>query len=93
MDRGAQPAGAWSAGVEAVIAMVYVVYLQGGPEPRGVRTDNRVVTTSEAVREMRVPCEGGVGLWRYADEHITIGTGQAAVFEFVQMVEHDPPPA
>ena len=54
--------------------MVYVVYLQGGPEPLGVRTDNRVVTTTEAAPEMRVPCEGGVGLWRYADEHITIGT-------------------
>ncbi|WP_194919728.1 hypothetical protein [Catenulispora rubra] len=75
-----------------MIAMVYVVYLQGGPEPLGVRTDNRVVTTTEAVPEMRVPCEGGVGLWRYADEHITIGTGQAAVFEFVELVEQDPAP-
>jgi hypothetical protein len=72
--------------------MVYVVYLQGGPEPLGVRTDNRVVTTTQAVPEMKVPCEGGVGLWRYAEEHITIGTGQAAVFEFVRMEEEDPPP-
>ena len=72
--------------------MVYVVYLQGGPEPRGVRTENRVVTTTEAAPEMRVPCEGGVGLWRYAEEDITIGTGQAAVFEFVRMEEEDPPP-
>jgi hypothetical protein len=70
-----------------VIAMVYVVYLEGGPEPLGVRTDNRVVTTTEAVPELRVPCEGGVGLWRYADEHITIGTGQAAVFDFVRLLD------
>jgi len=35
---------------------------------------------------------GRSGLWRYADEDITIGTGQAAVFEFVEMVEEDPPP-
>lgn len=72
--------------------MVYVVYLQGGPEPVGVRTDNRVVTTTQAAPEMRVPCEGGVGIWRYADEDITIGTGQAAVFEFVELAEEDPPP-
>lgn len=73
--------------------MVYVVYLQDGPEPMGVRTNNRVVTSKEQVTEMSVPCEGGVGLWRYAHEHITIGTGQAAVFEFVHMVQqHAAPP-
>ncbi|MEY9913207.1 hypothetical protein ABIA35_009474 [Catenulispora sp. MAP12-49] len=75
-----------------MIAMVYVVYLQGGPEPLGVRTDNRVVTTTQAVTELKIPCEGGVGLWRYAQEHITIGTGQAAVFEYVRMEQEDPPP-
>lgn len=73
--------------------MAYVVYLQDGPEPMGVRTNNRVVTSKEQVTEMSVPCEGGVGLWRYAHEHITIGTGQAAVFEFVHMVQqHAAPP-
>ena len=72
--------------------MVYVVYLQGGPEPLGVRTDNRVVPMTKQVLELTVPCEGGVGLWRYAEEHITIGTGQAAVFEFVRMEQVDPPP-
>ncbi|NUR26657.1 MAG: hypothetical protein HOV83_12590 [Catenulispora sp.] len=76
-----------------MITMVYVVYLQDGPEPMGVRTNNRVVTSKEQVTEMSVPCEGGVGLWRYAHEHITIGTGQAAVFEFVHMVQqHAAPP-
>ena len=73
--------------------MAYVVYLQGGPEPMGIRTNNRVVTTPERITELSVPCEGGVGLWRYAHEHITIGTGQAAVFEFVHMEQqHAAPP-
>lgn len=72
--------------------MVYVVYLQDGPEPMGVRTNNRVVTTTEQVTEMSVPCEGGVGLWRYGGEHITIGSGQAAVFEFVHMEQQHPAP-
>ncbi|MFD0636219.1 hypothetical protein ACFQ9X_36280 [Catenulispora yoronensis] len=71
-----------------MITMVYVVYLQDGPEPSGVRTNNRVITTTEQVTELSVPCEGGVGLWRYNGEHITIGTGQAAVFEFVHMEQH-----
>jgi len=80
---------------KAVISMVYVVYLHGGPEPMGVRTNNRVVTTDQQVLEMSVPCEGGVGLWRYADEHITLGTGQAAVFDFVHMTQQHaaPPPS
>lgn len=72
--------------------MAYVVYLQDGPEPMGVRSNNRVVTTNEQVTEMSVPCEGGVGLWRYAGEHITVGTGQAAVFEFVHMEQQHPAP-
>jgi len=75
-----------------VITVAYVVYLQGGPEPVGVRTNNRVVTTTEPITELSVPCEGGVGLWRYAHEHITIGTGQAAVFEFVHMEQQHPAP-
>lgn len=72
--------------------MAYVVYLQDGPEPMGVRGNSRVVTTNEQVTEMSVPCEGGVGLWRYGGEHITIGTGQAAVFEFVHMEQQHPAP-
>ena len=68
--------------------MAYTVYLRGGPEPVGVRTDNRIVIVTEPVTEVRVPVEGGgVGLFRYAHEEINMGSGVATVFDFAEVVD------
>jgi len=67
--------------------MAYTCYLRGGPEPVGVRTDNRVVIVTEPTKSIEVPVEGGrQGRFRFTEETINIGSGTASVFEFVEII-------
>jgi hypothetical protein len=64
--------------------MTSTCYLRGGPEPVGVRTDNRLVVTTEPQPEIQVPVAGGhQGRFRQTDEQITVDGTVATVFEFV----------
>jgi prolyl-tRNA editing enzyme YbaK/EbsC (Cys-tRNA(Pro) deacylase) len=65
--------------------MTSTCYLRGGPEPVGVRTNNRLVVTTEPQTEIEVPVAGGRrGRFRRTDEEITVDGTVATVFDFVE---------